>query len=116
VLLRLRRIAEAAWLTRITKPQPGLPEEQYLRALLVMDEDDLYLLDLENRQPLVVIPFFQIRPSPETEEDACYFYSWIEDDSHVRLVSYHFGREPEIGHASAPEVVEVVQSLIRREP
>src|SRR5207253_5208301 len=58
-----------------------------------MDEARIYLLDSDTRTPLEIVPFFQIRPGPETEEDACYFYNRIQDDGRVRLVSYHFERE-----------------------
>jgi hypothetical protein len=75
-----------------------------------MDEARIYLLDSDTRTPLEIVPFFQIRPGPETEEDACYFYNRIQDDGRVRLVSYHFEREAEFA-AAAPELVSLIESL-----
>lgn len=83
-----------------------------LETVTAMDETRIYLLDSDTRTPLEILPLFQIRPGPETEEDACYFYNRIEDGGRVRLVSYHFDREAEIG-AAAPEIVRLVADLAR---
>jgi hypothetical protein len=74
-----------------------------------MERGRLYNLDPDTRTPLQVLPLLQIRAAPRTEEDACYFYSGIEDDK-VKLVSYHFGREATI-EESAPEIKMLISSL-----
>jgi len=60
-----------------------------VESLCPMKKGRTYLLDAETRRPLELLPFFRIRPSPETKEVACYFYNRI-DKGVVRWVSYHF--------------------------
>jgi hypothetical protein len=60
-----------------------------------MDEEFLYILDLDTPTPLQLIPFFRIKPGPATGENACYFYNRVESNNEVRLVSYHFEGESE---------------------
>jgi hypothetical protein len=83
-----------------------------VETVTAMDEARIYLLDTDTRTPLEVVPLFQIRAGPESEEDACYFYNRVEDGGQVRLVSYHFEREAEIA-APAPEIVSLIDHLTR---
>jgi hypothetical protein len=82
-----------------------------VRTTTPMERGRLYFLEHDTRTPLELLPLLQIRAAPRTEEDACYFYSGIEDGE-VRLVSYHFEREAKI-KAAMPEVVKLIESLSR---
>lgn len=61
----------------------------------------LYLLHEDQFSPLEVLPLVQMRETPRTEQDACYFYNRI-DGNKVRLVSYHFDKEAELFDPIAP--------------
>jgi len=60
-----------------------------------MDSRKLYILHEEQLQPLELLPFIQLGSSPESEQNACYFYNRLEEDG-ARYVSYHFGDVSEI--------------------
>ena len=74
-----------------------------------MDTSRLYLLHENQYQPVELLPFFRLMPSPRTEENACYFYSRLEGGE-VRWVSYHFPAESEVVRADA-EVVDALSLL-----
>lgn len=74
-----------------------------------MDDDRIYLLDLDLSTPLELAPLIRIKPGPVTEQDACYFYNRLSDGNGVRLVSWHFESESEIR-----EPDEAVSGLIAR--
>ncbi|MBI2299503.1 MAG: hypothetical protein HYU66_11275 [Armatimonadetes bacterium] len=70
-----------------------------------LEEDCLYLHAPAERRALRLIPFVQILASPQTAENACYFYNRTEGDGRIRVVSYHFApeaaRTEEFGDISA---------------
>lgn len=70
-------------------------KEVEVQTATVMDKNDLYLFDTTTRDPLVLLHFFRILPSPKTKENACYFYSRVQKEG-VRWVSYHFEQEAEL--------------------
>ncbi len=70
-------------------------KEVEIQTSTVMDKNELYLVDTETRDPLQLLPFFRVMPSPRTEENACYFYNRVQKEG-VRWVSYHFEQEAEI--------------------
>lgn len=70
-----------------------------------MDSRKLYILHENQLQPLELLPFVQLGSSPESEQNACYFYNRLEEDR-ARYVSYHFGDESEIFGPN--DVVEIV--------
>lgn len=60
-----------------------------------MDEEHLYIIHNSQFTPIELLPFVQMRESPKTEQNACYFYNRI-DKTQVRFVSYHFDKEAEV--------------------
>ena len=60
-----------------------------------MKDGQLYLTDPADRLSLQLLPFIQVRATPTSEENACYFYNG-ENDGLIRLVSYHNQADPEL--------------------
>lgn len=75
----------------------------------VMDSNQLYFFDPSTRQPLLLLHFVRMMPSPETEEIACYFYNRI-DKKGVRWVSYHFEGKAERVE-SDPAILKVIREV-----
>jgi hypothetical protein len=73
------------------------------------DTEELYLFDTASQQPLQLLHFFRMMPSPKTEEIACYFYNRVEKDG-VRWVSYHFEKDSEFISAD-PSVLKLIQEV-----
>jgi len=60
-----------------------------------LNKEKLHLIHENQFIGMEILPFIQMRPSPKTEHNACYFYNRI-DDKGVRLVSYHYEQESEV--------------------
>lgn len=75
-----------------------------------MDYKHLYLLAEGSHQPLKLVPFIQVMPSPKTAANACYFYNRAEGDR-LRFVSYHFEQDAEIIEAF-PETLAALQAMV----
>ena len=60
----------------------------------ILDDGSLYFQDISQRNPLKLIPFFIMLPSPESERDACYFYSKL-DQGTAKWITYHYDQLPE---------------------
>jgi hypothetical protein len=75
----------------------------------VMDSKELYFFDPSARQPLLILHFIRMMPSPETEEIACYFYN-RHDKEGVRWVSYHFEGKAERLEPD-PAILKVIQEV-----
>lgn len=73
------------------------------------EEGRLYMLEEGASLPLRLSPLFSLQRSPESVQDACYFYDRIEDAG-VRWVSYHFEALPEVVRHDA-EVVQLIEEL-----
>jgi hypothetical protein len=68
-----------------------------------MEADELYLVDVSDepvKGGLKLAPLVRLRPSPSTQENACYFYSRL-DGEQAEYVSHHFDRESRITGADA---------------
>jgi len=65
-----------------------------LKTNIALDENELYFIDIYRNDPLLLIRFFRMLPSPETEQNACYFYSRF-DSQGIRYISYHFDKQSE---------------------
>lgn len=78
-----------------------------------LDINKLYFVEDSSHDPLELLPFIRLMPSPSTEENACYFYNRI-DKNGVRMVSYYFDRDSEI---TIPEdnISNIIESLIRNQ-
>ncbi len=61
-----------------------------------MDKRQLYLLHNNEQKPVDLLPFIRFMSSPETQQNACYFYNRIKQNNEVRWVSYHFDSDAEI--------------------
>jgi hypothetical protein len=70
-------------------------KEELITTVSGMDINHLYLFEEGNYEPLQLLPFIKLMPSPRTEENACYFYNKIENDR-VKMISYYFDRESEV--------------------
>ena len=60
-----------------------------------IDYENLFLLASDSSEPLLLEPLLIVAPSPQTAENACYFYNSAKG-GRLRFVSYHFRGEPEI--------------------
>lgn len=75
------------------------------------EEGHLYMIESGASLPLRLGPLFTLQRSPESVEDACYFYDRLEA-SGVRWVSYHYEPQPEVVRPG-PEVIQLIQELNR---
>jgi len=75
------------------------------------EEGHLYMIESGGSLPLRLGPLFTLQRSPESVEDACYFYDRLEA-SGVRWVSYHFEPQPEVVRP-VPEVIHFIEELNR---
>lgn len=73
------------------------------------EEGRLYMLEAGASLPLRLGPLFSMMRSPESVEDACYFYDRIEDGG-VRWVSYGFEPLPEVVRPDG-EVIQLIEEL-----
>ncbi len=58
-------------------------------------KNHLYLMGCRDEMALELQPLVKIMPSPQSEDNACYFYSRREDGK-ARFVSYHFDAASEV--------------------
>ncbi len=75
------------------------------------EEGRMYLLEADASLALRLGPLFTLQRSPESVEDACYFYDRIEDGG-IRWISYHFEPQPEVVRPDS-EVVALIAELNR---
>src|SRR2546425_1945553 len=68
-----------------------------LESIVPLDTEYLYVVDADGvaSGALQVLPFFRVMPSPDTEQNAIYFYNSRERDGRLKYVSYHFEAHPE---------------------
>ncbi len=64
--------------------------------LVPMEASKLYMLHQNQHQPVQLLPFFRLMESPNTQQNACYFYNRLSGAEDVRWVSYHFSTEAEV--------------------
>jgi hypothetical protein len=86
--------------------------EEPLEVLSQLEADGLYLVSVYTRpaeSALHLEPFFRMKPSPESAENACYFYSELHEGE-VEFISHHFEGQPSITEPD-PEVVELISTL-----
>ena len=81
-----------------------------VKTLTPMDKHKLYLLHNNQLRPVKLLPFFRLKESPRTQQDACYFYSRLVGED-VRWVSYHFEGEAEL--VCADNELRAALSLLR---
>lgn len=76
-----------------------------------LEENQLYLVSNDERRALKIFPLLKVMPSPQTAQNACYFYNRREDGK-LRFVSYHFPQEAEIKEAftDTAQVIELLSS------
>jgi len=70
-------------------------KEQECDLIVPMDSKCLYLIDVNYKIPLQLLPFIKFYESPSQEKNACYFYNHINKEG-VHWVSYHFAKQNEI--------------------
>lgn len=83
-----------------------------LESVPQLEDDALYLVASDSRPAdaaLRMVPFFRLKPSPESAANACYFYSELRDGE-VEFISHHFEGQPSIAEPD-PEVVELIGAL-----
>ncbi len=78
---------------RLMGDNPLFPENE-LETNIALDRNELYFIEKSRRDPLKLIRFFRMLPSPQSEQNACYFYSRF-DPQGIRYVSYHFETQSE---------------------
>lgn len=69
----------------------------------------LYMLERDAGLVLKLASLFRLRRSPESVEDAAYFYDRLEKDG-IRWISYAYESEPEVVEADA-DTSELIQQL-----
>lgn len=70
-------------------------KQSLVETTIPLDNQKLYLRHGNNLEPMELLPFVRMMPSPSTQQNACYFYNKV-DGENVRWVSYHFDRESDI--------------------
>jgi hypothetical protein len=83
-----------------------------LDSVVPLDSEYLYVVDADGvaAGALQVLPFFRVMASPETEQNAIYFYSSRGRDGLLRYVSYHFEAQPESA-IDDPVLAQVLDDL-----
>lgn len=69
--------------------------EENIEVSTGLDIENLYLLEKSSYEPLEILPFIKLMPSPSTQVNACYFYNRIDNDG-VRMVSYYFDQDADV--------------------
>jgi hypothetical protein len=72
--------------------------------------ETLYLIAKECGRALPLLPLLQMRTSPQSAKNACYFFNRVEKDGGLRFVSYHFVDQPNREDRSV-ETSEVIRQL-----
>jgi hypothetical protein len=83
-----------------------------IEAIPHMEDNGLYLLSSEGRPAETALrmePFFRLRPSQQSAENACYFYSVLRNGE-VEFISHHFEGEPSFSEPD-PEVIALISTL-----
>lgn len=75
------------------------------------EEGHLYMLEAGASLPLPLSPLFTLQRSPESVENACYFYDPLEARG-VRWIFYHFEPQPEVVRPG-PDVKQLIEELNR---
>jgi hypothetical protein len=76
-----------------------------------LDEERLYLCHKESSEALKLLPLVQVRPSPRSAKNACYFFSRVERDGGARCISYHFIDEPDVKGQFDHAALETIKLL-----
>ena len=78
-----------------------------------LDVEHLYLCNKDSGQTLKLLPLVQVGPSPQSANNACYFFNRLERDGSARFISYHFMDTPElIGEfTQATEAIKLLTEL-----
>ena len=79
-----------------------------------LEKKHLYFCGQDERESLKLIPFIKIIQSPQTAQNACYFYNRLEGDV-IRYVSHHFEEESEVKN-SFVDTRKALESLLKIEP
>jgi hypothetical protein len=83
--------------------------QEKIQTTTEMDSEELYLFDTASQQPLELLHFFRMMPSPKTQQTACYFYNKIEKDG-VKWVSYHFEKDSTVVSPD-PSVLRLIREV-----
>lgn len=75
-----------------------------------MAKNQLYLMGRGDEMALELGPLLRIMPSPQSEENACYFYNRREDGK-ARFVSYHLDAESDV-LIEAPDTLAFLDELM----
>lgn len=74
-----------------------------------MDDRFLYLFDSSSDRGLQLLPFVKMLRSPESAQNACYFYNRVQGQR-CRFISYHFDKDSALEDAFA-ETLEAIDKL-----
>jgi hypothetical protein len=75
-----------------------------------LDVEHLYLAKRDSQRALKLLPLVQIGPSPQSANNACYFYSRADRDG-LRFVSYHFIDRPERKESNDTDMSATIRGL-----
>ncbi|MFH1931749.1 MAG: hypothetical protein ABIN18_09205 [Pseudomonadota bacterium] len=67
---------------------------------ICLDVEFLYLSKKDSMRALQLLPLMQIGSSPQSANNACYFYSRVDKED-IRFISYHFIDQPELNIPSS---------------
>lgn len=76
-----------------------------------MDAEKLFLLDLNSHEPLELLPLMAMFTSPQSKEQACYFYNRMDKEG-MRWVSYHFDEEAERRMATDEDLLNLFDEIL----
>jgi hypothetical protein len=74
-----------------------------------LDVERLYLSKKNFGRALKILPLVQIGPSPQSANNACYFFNRLDREG-ARFVSYHFTDMPELT-GNFPDAAETIRFL-----
>ena len=85
-------------------------ESNRITTTVVLEDGQLYLHTPNESTALKLVPLVRVMQSPESVDNACYFYNRFEG-SKVRFVTYQFAREGDIVEAF-PDTVEALNTIL----
>jgi hypothetical protein len=86
--------------------------EEAIETTVPLDTKLLYLCEVGATEPLELVPLFRMLPSPETEQNACFFLNRLSDKE-ARWVSYHFEGQADITEPDELALANLFQSLLK---
>jgi hypothetical protein len=75
-----------------------------------LEKESLHFIGEGEKEALKLLPLIRLRASPETAQNACYYYN-RKQGGQLRFVSYHFEGEPEV-LGTFSDTASVLEALV----